>query len=113
MNDIHIILVIPKKLPLPLDPVIPEIKSATAVDAAYVCAPYQNIATKPLAMAGKFAPKTPILDLTNTGKGIPCLTLGFPERFTNHIIKKPARINARNTAQPFNPDANNHDAAKV
>jgi hypothetical protein len=64
-------------------------------------------------MAGKFAPKTPILDLTNTGKGIPCLTLGFPERFTNHIIKKPARINARNTAHPFNPEAKNNDAAKV
>jgi hypothetical protein len=64
-------------------------------------------------MAGKFAPKTPMLDLTNTGKGIPCLTLGFPERFTNHIMKKPARINARNTAHPFNPDAKNNDAAKV
>ena len=35
--------------------------------------------------------------------GIPCLTLGAPERFTNHIIKNPARSIAKNTAQPFRP----------
>jgi hypothetical protein len=34
---------------------------------------------------------------------MPSLTLGFPERFTSHIIKKPARIIAANTAQPFSP----------
>ena len=55
-NDIHWMLFIPKKSPLPLFPVTPTIKSATAVDAKYVCAPYQNIATIPLTIAGKFAP---------------------------------------------------------
>ena len=74
---------------------------------------YQNIATRPLAIAGKFAPKTPILTLANTGYGIPCITLGLPERLTSHIIKNPAKIKARNTAQPFNPEAINNDAAKV
>jgi hypothetical protein len=54
-----------------------------------------------------------MLTLANTGYGIPCLTLGLPERFTSHIIKNPARINAINTAQPFSPDAKNNDAAKV
>ena len=49
-------LFIPKKSPLPLAPVTPVIKSATAVEAKYVCAPYQNIATIPLTIAGKFAP---------------------------------------------------------
>jgi len=29
------------------------------------------------------------------------------------MIKKPASINAKNTAQPFNPEAKNNDAAKV
>ena len=55
----------------------------------------------------------PILTLANTGYGIPCLTLGLPDRFTNHMIKKPASIKAKNTAQPFNPEAKNNDAAKV
>jgi hypothetical protein len=41
------------------------------------------------------------------------LTLGFPERLTSHIIKNPASIKAKNTAQPFNPEAKNKDAAKV
>jgi hypothetical protein len=67
----------------------------------------------PLAIAGKFAPKTPILTRANTGYGIPCFTLGLPERLTSHIIKNPARINAANTAQPFSPEAKNKDAAKV
>ena len=31
---------------------------------------------------------------------------------TSHIIKNPANIKARNTAQPFNPEAINNDAAK-
>ena len=66
-NDTHITPVIPKNISVPGLPVIPVIKSATAVDAAYVCAPYQNIATSPLAIAGKFAPNTPILTRANTG----------------------------------------------
>ena len=57
----------PRNISVPGFPVIAVIKRATAVDAAYVCAPYQNIATRPLAIAGKFAPKTPILTLANTG----------------------------------------------
>ena len=97
-------LFIPKNVALPpSDPDKAVSKSATAVDAKYVCAPYQNIATIPLTIAGKFAPITPILARANTGYGTPSLTLGFPERFTNHIIKNPARRIAKNTAQPFRP----------
>ncbi len=74
-----------------LIPVKPVINSATAVEAAKVCAPYQNIATIPRAIAGKFAPNTPILTLANTGYGIPCFTLGLPDKLTNHMIKKPSK----------------------
>jgi hypothetical protein len=105
---------IPKNIGLqPSDPVKAVSNYATAVDAKYVCAPYQNIATIPRTIAGKFAPITPILALANTGYGIPCLTLGAPERFTSHIIKNPARRIAKNTAQPFRPYVKNNDAAKV
>ena len=68
INDIHSIPFIPKRIALPpSDPDKPLSKSATAVDAKYVCAPYQNIATIPLTIAGKFAPMTPILARANTG----------------------------------------------
>jgi len=59
---------IPKNVSPP--PFVPDkalSKSATAVDAKYVCAPYKNIATIPLTIAGKFAPMTPILARANTG----------------------------------------------
>ena len=113
INATHITPVIPKNISVPGFPVNAVINNATAVEAAYVCAPYQNIATRPLAIAGKLAPNTPILTRAKTGYGIPCFTLGLPERLTSHIIKNPAKIKARNTAQPFNPEAINKDAAKV
>ena len=68
INEIHSIPFIPKRIASPpSDPDKPLSKSATAVDAKYVCAPYQNIATIPLTIAGKFAPMTPILARANTG----------------------------------------------
>ena len=44
---------------------------------------------------------------------MPCTTLGLPDKLTNQEMKKPAKINAAKTAQPFNPEYKNEDAASV
>ena len=44
---------------------------------------------------------------------MPCTTLGLPDKLTNQKMKKPAKINAAKTAQPFNPEYKNKDAASV
>jgi len=41
--------------------------SASAVDAKYVCTPYQKIATTPRTIAGRLAPRMPMLARASTG----------------------------------------------
>ncbi len=104
ISEIQPMKVMPRKLAASGDVPNSEFNSsATAVDAKKVCAPYQKIATTPRTIAGKLAPMTPMLTRANTGYGMPCLTLGLPDKLTSNMMKKPARMIAAKTAQPFRP----------